>query len=119
MGDRANIFIQTIKRDDGQWDGVGIYSHWGGDRFQELARFVIDGPIAAQRIGDVDYYTRIVLQGVLNQAFEEDQPTGGGVWIDGPCDNDGYSILVCNAETGRSWYTDIGSYRLDEEEVVA
>lgn len=111
MGDRANIFIQTDKRADGLWNGIGVYSHWHGEGIHQAALAAL--PKAEGRIGDEAYFARIVIHNVLVAVADPDSETGTGLWTEYPCDNDGYPILVINAETGEHWFTGIDNYRKD------
>ena len=94
MGDSSNIYIQTERNAaDEEWDGIGLYSHWGGEGFQERA---LDALAAARdRIGDPSYFARIITAHVIDSV--------SGIWVRWPDDNE-YDILVINAETGGHWY---------------
>lgn len=100
MGDRSNIFIQQDKGAEG-WRGVGVYSHWGGESLFASAQHHATNALG--RLGDPSYFTRYVIQNVCADQFEAGSLTGGGIWTVRPDDNE-YSILVINAETGKAWY---------------
>jgi hypothetical protein len=108
MGDRSNVFIQQGVHGNRAY-GVGVYSHWGGRGFQDQAITMIDK--ARARIGDPAYFTRILVQNLLNAAFDADSETGGGIWAGeyGMPDNE-HPILVINADTGKYAFISDRSY---------
>lgn len=112
MGDRSNVFIQTARNDDGTWRGVGIYAHWGGERLHEAALEAL--PLALRRKGDESYFTRIMVQNVLNAVARPDEETGAGIWTDFPDDNE-HPYLVINAVTGHHWFCRDGRSWSDPE----
>lgn len=114
MGDRANIFIQTEMQDDGQWAGIGVYTHWRGEGIHAAALAAL--PKAAGRVGDTSYFARIIVHNVLNAVADPDSETGAGLWTVFPDDNDGYPVLVINAQTGKHWFTPLGNHASDQKE---
>ena len=119
MGDRSNVFIQMEKRPekwDGEtrlpteWDGIGLYAHWGGTEMQETALIAARESVA--RLGDSSYFARRVVHKILNTYDQNAGETGHGLWTDSPPDNE-HPVLVINAETGQYWYTAEGSIHLD------
>jgi len=111
MGDRSNVFIQQGKNSAGTY-GVGIYAHWAGDRLHEEALEALMSPEARGRVGDSSYLTRIIVHKVLESLADSSDPTGFGLWVDSPCDNDNYPTLVIDARTGSAWLADIAAFRL-------
>lgn len=99
MGDRSNIFIQQHER-DGQWIGIGVYSHWGGTSMQEAA--IVAASESVERLGDPSYFARRVIHKVLNACADPDSPVGCGLWTE-TCDDNEYPVLVINAHTGLAW----------------
>lgn len=114
MGDRSNIFIQTNK-DGGQWNGIGVYSHWHGTTLHDAALKAL--PKAAGRIGDESYFTRIVIHNVLLAVADADSETGTGIWTGNYPPDNSHPILVINALNGVHWFTDEDSFRTDQAEV--
>jgi hypothetical protein len=98
MGARSNVFIQ-----DGRGAGVGVYAHWGGEELHECVRRNL--PAAMPRAGDPSYFTRILVQRVMNEMFDPNRETGGGLWVGGPDDNS-YPILVVDSMTGDTWFVE-------------
>jgi len=124
MGDRSNTFIQMDERPrlyDGEvirpreWNGIGFYSHWGGQRSQVHA--IIAARDSQERLGDEAYFTRRVIHKLMITEADSDSPTGHGLWVTDPCDNE-YPILVINAKTGMAWLSDENEYRNDPDEAV-
>lgn len=124
MGDRSNVFIQMTKRtgvaadkpDTQLWDGIGVYSHWGGADFHARALDLL--PKAIGRVGDEQYFTRVLVQNLLNESFDADSLTGGGLWTENPGDNQ-HPILVINAHTGNSWFASEETYRVELDKATA
>ena len=111
MGDRSNIFIQQHKRADGEWDGIGLYTHWHGTSLYGVA---LDGVDKARcRIGDPSYYARIVIHHVLDAIADVDSELGFGLWTTRPCDNE-HPVMVINAMTGECWYSGDAGFRYDK-----
>jgi hypothetical protein len=112
MGDRSNVFIQQGEK-DGKAYGVGIYSHWHGTTLHDVALEAL--PKAAGRVGDPSYFARIVIHNILARIADADSATGFGIYSDahGAPDN-GYDILVIDANTGRYWLTGEGGYLTPE-----
>jgi hypothetical protein len=104
VGNRANIFVQQVRNDEGKWDGIGVYSHWNGTRLHDVALEFLDK--AKARAGDPSYFTRILVHNVLDELANRNEETGFGLWSSalGMDDNE-HDILVINAESGRYWYT--------------
>lgn len=103
MGDRSNVFIQ-MRRDEECWKGIGVYSHWGGQEFQNAA--IAAAKLAAPRLGDDSYFARRLVHLLLSMEDREASETGHGLWTEqtGMPDNE-HDILVINAETGLAWYS--------------
>lgn len=114
MGDRSNIFIQTNKNHEGNWDGIGVYAHWAGTRLHDAALAAL--PKAMKRIGDESYFARILVHNVLNAVADPDEETGSGLWTTCFGDNE-HPILVINAMTGAHWYVNEGDHFLDGSDV--
>jgi len=113
MGDRSNVFIQEGKNDAGTF-GIGIYAHWAGEQLHEEALEALMSPEAQGRVGDPSYLARIIVHKVLESLADSNTPTGFGLWVDHPCDNDGYPILVIDARTGSAWFADESKFRLPQ-----
>jgi hypothetical protein len=106
MGDRSNLFIQHREQDD-TWQGVGLYSHWGGLDMHDIA--IKAAQDSAGRLGDPSYFTRRVLQLILKAMDPDANETGFGIWTAQPDDNE-YPVLVINGESGDCWYADDETY---------
>lgn len=110
MGDRANIFIVQKRDADGNaTHGVGVYAHWAGLDLFDAALAAL--PKAMKRVGDPSYFTRILIQNVLDALADANDEYGFGIWSDGPDDNE-HPILVIDANTGQTYKTDENSYRV-------
>ena len=72
MGDRGNIVVINKKWKSNEYEGVWLYSHWGGSRLEETARKAVDG---SGRIGDPSYLTRIIFCNMIADGFR-DMDTG-------------------------------------------
>lgn len=95
MGDRANVYIQ-----DSYSEGVGVYlySHWGGEAFQQRALDVLNSDVARDRWNDSAYLGRILIQGLLiDKPFNS---TGYGVSAAMP--DNSYPILVLDTLNQRA-----------------
>jgi hypothetical protein len=114
MGNRSNVFIQTDRQEDGTWRGIGVYSHWGGQSFQQTA--IAQIPAARGRVGDPAYFARIIVHRLLHADADHESETGHGLWVEYPCDNE-HPILVINAMTGEEWFCGDGDYRRDRSEL--
>lgn len=108
MGDRSNIFIQTDRKADGTWEGIGVYAHSFGAMLHDTAIAAL--PKANRRLGDEAYFARILVQNVLNAFVSPDSEIGAGLWTRMPCDNE-HPILVINASTGEHWFASEDNYR--------
>ena len=115
MGDRSNIFVQQRRKENGEWTGIGVYSHWGGTSLHNAALAAL--PKAKGRIGDPSYFARILIHNVLIEAADPDSETGAGLWTSetGMDDNE-HPVLVINAETGEFWYANETGYTYDRKE---
>ena len=71
MGDRANF---GIKQADGNI--IFVYGHWAGH--QMLAKFAkaIDRAVAAGRMGDNAYATRIIISDLIGEDWNQDMRWG-------------------------------------------
>jgi hypothetical protein len=104
MGDRSNVFIQQ-ELTEGQWTGIGLYSHWGGEDMQATAlQAAVE---STKRLGDESYFARRVIHKVLNSVDPDAAETGHGLWTVAPPDNE-YPVLVINSQTGAYWYVPDG-----------
>lgn len=111
MGDRSNIFIQMEKNPiTDVWNGIGIYSHWGGKNTQEIA--IKHAGECMERLGDSSYFTRRLVHKLLNSLDAGAAETGHGLWTEatGMPDNE-HKVLVINAQSGEYWYTDETSFQ--------
>lgn len=113
IGNRANAFLQLDRREDGKWDGIGIYSHWDGTRLHDVVLKHLEK--AQARVGDPEYFARILIQNVMNDLFDPNSETGGGLWVQAPGDNE-HVILVVNAYSGKHGYNGKSSFRDDIED---
>jgi hypothetical protein len=139
MGDRGNIVVINKKYGSDDYDGVWLYSHWGGSRLEKTARKAVE---RSGRVGDPSYLTRIIFCSMLADQFGEtgkeifdreiakDEPdtgflvqlaeelfssTGFGIGTGGAGDQEHPTVCV-DADTGEIWL-DV-SYPTETDEVV-
>ena len=74
MGNRSAIIIRVDKN-----KAIEIYSHWRGDEI--VARLPEALEIAKDRYDDVSYFTRIVIQNILNNIVDPNSERGAGIDI--------------------------------------
>lgn len=93
MGDRATLQIRESKA--GGWEGVEIYTHWGGQSslIEALAKAIERAP---DRLTDPSYFTRIVIS-ILTKGYEKEN-TGFGVWALGSQETE-YGLFAFNVDT--------------------
>lgn len=74
MGDRAYVLI----KEDGK-PGVAFYTHWHGSQLPEMVERALQTPRAMNRLDDVDYLARILLEELIDQAGDYGKETGWGI----------------------------------------
>ena len=57
MGDRGNVVVINRKYGSDDYEGVWLYSHWGGHRLHESTAKAV---ASCGRVGDPEYLTRII-----------------------------------------------------------
>lgn len=67
MGDRGNIVVLSKKYGTNDYEGVWLYSHWGGHRLEASARKALAN--SEGRIGDPSYLTRIIFCNMIADSF--------------------------------------------------
>ena len=79
MGDRSAIVIRVAED-----KAIEIYSHWNGKGIVYKLPEALE--VAKDRYNDVAYFTRIVIQNVLNSIVSENSESGAGIsicdWMD-------------------------------------
>jgi hypothetical protein len=94
MGNRAHA---TITSNYGP--PIYVYTHWLGEAgLIEALTAAVENPVAQARVGDAEYFTRIVLHKFLLAVADPDQDTGFGI---GTSEPDGRLCLTINANTGK------------------
>lgn len=93
MGDRR---MAEIKTNDGS---LYVYTHWHGSQLPSMARAAVK--VAASRLGDEGYWTRIVVDQITKDG--RDQETGFGLMLK-PTHEDSYNddkpSVILNAKDG-------------------
>ncbi len=84
MGDRANIKIKIAK----DKPALYIYSHWSGSGLPSILQAALK--LAVKRLGDWNYFTRILMDQVTKDG--RDKETGWGLGFQ-PDDNE-HNLLV-------------------------
>lgn len=79
MGDRASIIIRQHNAND---QGIEIYGHWAGVGIVNNLQKALTR--AEDRWNDEEYFTRIVIQNILNDIAIAHSSTGCGIGI---CEN--------------------------------
>lgn len=76
MGDRASIIIRQYDNSD---QGIEIYGHWAGvgivNKLQDALKYAED------RWNDEEYFTRIVIQNILDDIARPHSSSGCGIGI--------------------------------------
>jgi hypothetical protein len=68
MGDRGNIVVIHKVYGAEDYEGVWLYSHWGGSRLEQTARKAVAN---SGRVGDPDYLTRIIFCNMIADGFRD------------------------------------------------
>jgi len=94
MGDRRMAEIKTSE------GSLYVYTHWQGSELPAMAREAVK--VAAPRLGDEGYWTRIVVDQLTKDG--RDQETGFGLLLKPNCEdsynNDKPSVII-DAKTGK------------------
>jgi len=69
MGDRGNIVVLNKKYGTDEYEGVWLYSHWGGHRLESTARKAVEN--SGGRIGDPTYLARIIFCNMIADEFRD------------------------------------------------
>jgi hypothetical protein len=67
MGDRGNIAVINKKWNSDKYEGIFLYSHWGGHRLERTARKAVAN--SGGRVGDPSYLTRIIFCNMIMEGF--------------------------------------------------
>jgi hypothetical protein len=67
MGDRGNIAVINKKWDSDKYEGIFLYSHWGGYRLERTARNAVAN--SEGRVGDPSYLARIIFCHMIMESF--------------------------------------------------
>ena len=68
MGDRGNIVVLNKKYGTDEYEGVWLYSHWGGHRLEGTARKAVAN---CGRVGDPSYLARIIFCNMIADGFRD------------------------------------------------
>ena len=144
MGDRGNIVVINKRYGSDDYEGVWLYSHWGGSRLEETATKAVE---RSGRVGDPSYLTRVIFCSMLADQFSDldfglagkeifdrevakDEPdtgfffqlaselfssTGFGIGTGGAGDQEHPTVCV-DADTGEIWLD--ASYPTETDQVV-
>ena len=69
MGDRGNIVVLNKKYGTNEYEGVWLYSHWGGHRLEATARKAVAN--SEGRVGDPTYLARIIFCNMIADEFRD------------------------------------------------
>lgn len=99
MGNRAHARIDFPSYGGDEMRHIYLYTHWDGvEALRAAIEEAVGSKPARARIGDGEYFARIVIQRVLNTlAISPDRDTGFGIGVDIP---DGDLCAVVNVNTG-------------------
>lgn len=100
MGNRAHARIDFPSyNNEGITSSLYIYTHWDGpERLLGALTDAVASEPARARVGDDEYFTRIVVQRTLNDlGADPNRDTGYGLGVTIP---DGPLVAVVNARTG-------------------
>lgn len=89
MGDRANIYLEMLDKEE-QPDGIYLYTHYYGYEWPERLREALE--FGRGRWHDDQYLARIIISRVFADLVNNE--TGGGVSLR-LCDNE-HPIIVCD-----------------------
>jgi len=67
MGDRGNIAVINKKWNSDEYEGIFLYSHWGGHRLERTARNAVAN--SEGRVGDPSYLARIIFCHMIIEGF--------------------------------------------------
>lgn len=70
MGDRGNIAVINKKWNSDEYEGIFLYSHWGGHRLEATARKAVAN---SNRIGDPSYLTRAIFCNMIADSFRDEE----------------------------------------------
>lgn len=86
MGNRASVII---RQDD--YRAIEIYSHWAGKNIINSLPKALK--IAEDRYDQIAYFTRVIIQNILDDIADKNQSIGVGISVCGWCNNRGLYIL--------------------------
>jgi hypothetical protein len=106
MGDRGNIAVINKKYGTDDYEGIWLYSHWGGYRLEATARKAVEN---SGRIGDPSYLTRIIFCNMIADSFQDGEGKSGSELIQqqketGELDSDGFFESVVDEFMGELGY---------------
>lgn len=94
MSNSAHIRI------DGDSAPIYIYTHWNPAGLVAALKEAVESPIAQARVGDPEYFNRIVIQRVLMAVADPNDDTGYGISTSEP-GSDAGCIATVNSLTGK------------------